>query len=633
MSNPPIALSLLESGLRATTRIEAEKLWVKRLRDPNLEVPDTLRDLNLEVPDIDQSDSEERAKAPGDDVWDYLKHATISQDQTAESDYAQQQLAALKERVISLSHHDSGLVPGADHNFELTLRGLVSQSGGPKESRPSKPEEKQPKPARTAEVIAGGFQRWAEDIIAVLDDHVYEGYGQRQKRFSPPGSENTSVLSVIDDEEWGSSGENDESAGVADTVPAWLEVGEHRADGTGSEPLKIAEATPEPPSPPPLYHPPIPTMGSESETFTDVGGAMSPRSDLKGLLQQIEALRAENRRLKGATTESEKTVTFEAPAPAWQTFHRLDGNTSVLGPSWVVSDTGSKSLRIDIPLANPPRYLERHPEIAFAVYKDYQRDVQPNAKDDWPEDEEMGAPEPQKESVKFTSDAMVGAIKAFVKEQPDFNKQFPKFDPTEEIPAPYRFWYYCRSLYAEALGRLRPEQQSLVELFSQWNEINYGQEYRDAESRFADGFVSHKSIKYLIRAGITIVSYLDDQLHAFESTSWPKLVSEPVTSGPESEGKKPPERRYVYTITGWSWCLYDDGFYAKERVLEIVLSIPENEEEVPIVSLDVFPLRYASQEVQETLRQRGETYWKCRNQRLVDYHDGGRAGIREVSYA
>ncbi|KAI1417922.1 AAA family ATPase [Hypoxylon sp. FL1857] len=345
-------------------------------------------------------------------------------------------------------------------------------------------------------------------------------------------------------------------------------------------------------------------------------------------------LEAENRRLRAPSAEPEKKVIFEAPAPRWQVFHKLEGSTSLNEPSWVVNDSG-KSLRAEMPLASVDRYLEKHPEIAFAIYKEYKKDVQSTTKGDAMVEDEMGPPEPDREYIQFTSDAMIAAVRDFVYGQDEFETQFPDFDLKEEIPAPYLFWYYIRPFYAELLGRVRVDQQPLIELLWQWIEVNYGDEYRNADDRLEKGFVSRKLMKYLVRSGDVLVSYLDNHLIAYESLTWTTMnpnrdVAEKGGKNPREERDRmgrPAENKYVYSVTAWSWDYDDDDFYQRKRDLDIALTVSGPDDEIPIAGLDVFPLRYADEEVKGILKRRGETYWGCRHQKLIEYDEGSQAAI------
>ena len=44
-------------------------------------------------------------------------------------------------------------------------------------------------------------------------------------------------------------------------------------------------------------------------------------------------------------------------------------------------------------------------------------------------------------------------------------------------------------------------------------------------------------------------------------------------------------------------------------------------EKIAITSLDIYPLRFASKEIIQALRHRGQMFWLCRKQCLVSYNE------------
>jgi hypothetical protein len=65
--------------------------------------------------------------------------------------------------------------------------------------------------------------------------------------------------------------------------------------------------------------------------------------------------------------------------------------------------------------------------------------------------------------------------------------------------------------------------------------------------------------------------------------------------------------------------MHEDELRWKEKTLQFELTAESEREEFDISSLDFVPLEYPSPETQQTLKDRGQTFWRCRNRRLVSY--------------
>lgn len=65
-----------------------------------------------------------------------------------------------------------------------------------------------------------------------------------------------------------------------------------------------------------------------------------------------------------------------------------------------------------------------------------------------------------------------------------------------------------------------------------------------------------------------------------------------------------------------SWS-FDGNFQKKSSHLRI--HVPTMKDEFPVTQMSVYPLKFASKEVQAALWQRGQMFWKCRRRRYVCY--------------
>ncbi|KAF2195113.1 P-loop containing nucleoside triphosphate hydrolase protein [Zopfia rhizophila CBS 207.26] len=307
--------------------------------------------------------------------------------------------------------------------------------------------------------------------------------------------------------------------------------------------------------------------------------------------------------------------------------YRLDNDKVCLSePSWNFVDGKPKTLKAEMPLPNHDLYLEKNADIAFVIYKDYP--TAPKHNDGGQDkvslwEDILQLPDPNSESIKLISTKMRNALQAYLKLVPEFPRYFPGFNVEAELFAPYKFWYYSRPFFANLLGKLEAQHRGLMELLSEWIEANYRSHYQEADTKLAEGLVTAKYLDYLVRPGEVLVSYDNDQFHAYICESWPY--------GKESDSKienaaKPEEKTFITTcsVDCWAWCP-DDAFHKLERTLHLRIKTKDPAEAIRIQELQVYPLKYASMEVEVTLRTRGLTHWSFRNARLVEY-EGERYG-------
>jgi hypothetical protein len=63
---------------------------------------------------------------------------------------------------------------------------------------------------------------------------------------------------------------------------------------------------------------------------------------------------------------------------------------------------------------------------------------------------------------------------------------------------------------------------------------------------------------------------------------------------------------------------YDGNFQSVQQDIE-VSHLCDEDSTFPMTQLPLYPLRYAKQEIRHSIKVRGETFWKCRQKRYVEY--------------
>jgi hypothetical protein len=232
---------------------------------------------------------------------------------------------------------------------------------------------------------------------------------------------------------------------------------------------------------------------------------------------------------------------------------------------------------------------------------------------------------PASESLLFVSEDMIEAVEEYLSAQPKFEEIFPDFDARQEISAPYLFWFTFRSGYSSALRNLSPRHRALIKKLGKWILDQYGEVYKRVDGQLLRGVISADTMKYLVKPGDVLVSEEGGVVQAYMAASWAKEVTPESSHAFQKSG---PRR---WEIAAWSYRV-DGTFYEKYTTLEMELDVRGPEDKVNLQQLDLMPIQYTALETSMALRQRGETYWWCREKRLVSYYgDSGTEYIESVS--
>lgn len=385
---------------------------------------------------------------------------------------------------------------------------------------------------------------------------------------------------------------------------------------------------------------------SERDLDSDLMGLESASKEL--LLKTIARLAAENDDLKQNTAKTGRPaeIRFQAPT-AWQTMYRVDKGTFLKKPSWSSEESGVFTLKPHAPVSSTAEYLKRHESIAFVEFKYYKSGATLPASAQWGGNEVLPEPQPYKESVKLASTHMTEAMSSLLANLPHFAENFPEFDASAELPAPYLFWYQFRDHIDESIEALTAEHKSLIVLFRSWIEEAYGSEWQYVDAQLSQGLISPITMKYLVRVQDVLVTNKNGHIESYMAKGRLKFVptSESAREGqtqeelqgraargtatamlsslsgdPSDLSNPPPKISYLWSVESWRWS-FDGSFRQAGNVLSIKIDSTSVRDTVPITSLEAFPLDFADEKLRETLKKRGDNFWKCRKRLLVSYTD------------
>lgn len=283
----------------------------------------------------------------------------------------------------------------------------------------------------------------------------------------------------------------------------------------------------------------------------------------------------------------------------------------------------SVTLRGDVPIPDLHSYLSRHPEIVFVVFKNYDTDTIIGGIREALEQYDETQP-PQK--VEHTGESLMvvsgntwrGIRSMFQKLGSDQTPQV-NIELLRELEAPYLWVFHHR----DALNGVAKSSTAVIRnvwaLILYYVDAAYGTEHHNVRKMMQDGRVTRRHIEYLFKPGDVVVCGGDASRTAYEikevQTTSPLggMQGSQVYDFPISRPKKQTE----VSIETWHWDF--DGLFKKiTKGLHLQLNGPLDLE-IPIASLDIFPIRFSESRIIKRIKHRGLELWKSRHCRYVSY--------------
>ncbi|KHN96247.1 ATPase, AAA-type, core [Metarhizium album ARSEF 1941] len=190
----------------------------------------------------------------------------------------------------------------------------------------------------------------------------------------------------------------------------------------------------------------------------------------------------------------------------------------------------------------------------------------------------------------------------------------PKFeadgDEDEEmIPHPYLWWYHRRQEIETARRRLGHTARQMIELCHDYFQNRLQDVWSTVDGLLSRGSITAEYIEYLFLPGEIVVSKLKGsrvaQWESFCTSDW--LMKNSANERSESLG--------LIDVTYWTF----NGNFEKNRTSLSIGPVPSLDQTFDITQLLVHPVRFAPEQIRETLRQRGNMFWMCRRRNYVSY--------------
>ena len=288
-------------------------------------------------------------------------------------------------------------------------------------------------------------------------------------------------------------------------------------------------------------------------------------------------------------------------------------------PRLFAKDDKTSALRGRRPFRNLDMHLDSNPDVSFIVYRNYSCDdylqsyennfqrlpvpdinyavlasILPyfSTLSQDGEDAVVGS-----ESITIVSSELREATNAMASLYPD---AMGAWGDVSELHAPYLAVYHCRDIIAEYVASVDngTSGNSKVQLGMLFNYIRSksSQDWIDADLLFQKGLVSAAHLAKLYAPDEVVVNMANDYPMAYGCHTVNTLADS-------------------LDLTCWSWSF--DGHFFKEKH-RFSVSWSSRQAEVPIASLEVFPLKYDGR-IKTRLLVRGQQFWQCRARKFVAY--------------
>jgi hypothetical protein len=338
----------------------------------------------------------------------------------------------------------------------------------------------------------------------------------------------------------------------------------------------------------------------------------------------------------------EKDDTFRGKDRGWdrdEDFRSPWMGTFTDPPEVIHSSMSSPHLRCNDRLTNFELYLALNKDISFVVFRNFKRRVERQSSN-----ARYGKPKPFSETILPVSEDLKDVFEEMLSGR-EFSSMYHGYQSSREVTTPYLFVYHNRSKVTDMRYGLSSVAQQQLDLFMDYVQESCGEEYAAADTLLNNGRIRPEYIQYLFKPNEVLVSNNNNNNNEYTgyiAVDWP--VQDEGYLGFSS-----------WTVRGQTWD-FDGSFCKRWSTLEFQMPESQNaikerryqlwtpnndptvqsfnqeaaedpssaqrnlDKECAITDLAVFPIKYASSELVQMLRRRGETFWKLRAHRYVSYH-------------
>ena len=180
--------------------------------------------------------------------------------------------------------------------------------------------------------------------------------------------------------------------------------------------------------------------------------------------------------------------------------------------------------------------------------------------------------------------------------------------------APYLFVYHHRVALRNFADENQGDYASNISSLLSYINSQYGEEYEDADTKFAEGIVTLEHFTKLWVPNEMIVTRKNDQVFVHVVKNWLTVW--------DNRYFERGQQKHI-DLQCWSWEY--DGFSLKRNNTTQRVDLADHQE-ISINKLRTLPFRFAPEQLKTALMLRGRKSWGFRHKHLVNYtgHDFNR---------
>lgn len=183
--------------------------------------------------------------------------------------------------------------------------------------------------------------------------------------------------------------------------------------------------------------------------------------------------------------------------------------------------------------------------------------------------------------------------------QASYPTDMSHWEAEKNLTYPYPQLWHSKDLLDNAAKELTPGDWPQVIALRDFLEETVSDEWGEAEDMFEDGFVNNQHWTKLFRPNEPIVTLLENEPRAFICKEISRI----------SEDK--------LHLQCWSW-EFDGHFFRQNFAISV--DWPNQSDLIPITDLSHYPLKFDTSDLTSRLRNRGATFWLCRQRNYISYN-------------
>ncbi|KAF2738894.1 hypothetical protein EJ04DRAFT_421276, partial [Polyplosphaeria fusca] len=204
------------------------------------------------------------------------------------------------------------------------------------------------------------------------------------------------------------------------------------------------------------------------------------------------------------------------------------------------------------------------------------------------------------ERILIVSRELQGTMRAVQARYPQY---FPDTQTPDRMDTPYLGLYHARKLIKDHVlwpgsGFNEVERAHTAGLLG-YVQTSRAEEYREAESQFAEGMVSKRHFSKLFAPNDVVVRSTPEGPMGYVISEFPQIHDVAIR------------------FNCWSW-EFNGKFYKKSNPFTVHWPSDGSEDTITIASLSLYPLHFDKEGLKARLHDRGQQLWACRKQRLVE---------------